>query len=130
MDLTKEYQEIVEQLLTASRDKRVNWKEAAREQEFFVSLSQFTVALYEYTDTEDGSAGVAIKLVGQNGETIDRVFVDESEDGYGKLSELCALARRKARKVDEALNQLRAELSKVEGVVGADPEAKSDGIPF
>lgn len=132
MPIPAEYEDLLENLLSKSRRGTVEWREAAgNKSKFYIAFSRFALEMFDGTNNDD-SGFIVVALRGDSGNPLDSFWVDEGDAGYGQLRELHALARRKARRIDVALAELKAELdSENPGSSGtAHLPKEEDDIPF
>ncbi|MDP2401841.1 MAG: hypothetical protein Q8M66_07665 [Actinomycetota bacterium] len=122
------YVTLLSKLLERTKADDVNWREAAKDT-FAVDFESFTLALASYFDS-DQDPTVGVNLRNATGSVIDAFEVWESldEDEYRLVYELFTLARRKALKIDRALDALARALD-APTPIGV-PEDPGEEIPF
>jgi hypothetical protein len=109
MSIPKEYDEICNMLLDATKQGRVNWFE--RGGSFVVRLPDFDFEIWSGTSEPGDTRFVAIGLKDSKGRVLlDDWFVDQGRPEFTRLDELCAAARRHAYRVSQKLEQMRSLL--------------------
>ena len=84
----------------------------------------------EYYSDRSEEHTVTVTLLNAEGDDIDSFFFDEDDDDYAIVSNLYSSARRKALRIDEALNTMLHELEHSEEVgIPPLPEPEDD-LPF
>ncbi len=109
MRMPEKYRELNSLLLKASNENRVAWKEL-RNGCFAVTFSTFAFELWEGQDAISDAPFIAVGIRNNVGKIIDNIRMDANDPDHGSLKELLAVARRRARKVDEALGRMVKEL--------------------
>ena len=107
---------LIEYLLTLSRKRELEWKEAVFPDAFETSFPSYSLLI----GTEEGRNGTDyyIFIVGANGEIVDRftdVDISQSSEGFdafSKMREIHDSARRIAKGADKALDEILGELEK------------------
>jgi hypothetical protein len=126
MPIPNEYQELLKDLLAKTKAGKVEWRESPTGGKFYLAFSRFAL---EILSGGDEQAGYFVRVVLRNE---DGVGIDEFDvyggPEYATLEELHGLAQRKARKIDEALAELKAELDSE--APGADFPPPPSGVPF
>lgn len=130
MPIPSQYSDIVSRILKATKEGRVRWNESATNPDFFVIFKNFTLVLWQGVEPSNEEF-VSVGIRNKKGELADSFSVDEHEGDYRIVVELYALARRNARRIDEAVAEIAKELESEEQIGGdIDTEADRDGLPF
>ncbi len=131
MGIPPQYVEIVARTITATEAGRVKWQESAKLGEFFVAFEEFALVVSSKVDT-DGVPAVVFGIRNSEGELADSFYLRRGKIGYDDLNKLNDLARRAARRIDDAIARITKQLEG-EGDIGADviPKPYSElDLPF
>lgn len=134
MPIPEQYKNLIELLYAKSEKGHANWGELPDEHAFYVSFGEFSITTRVLYNDNDEPYGVTIGLLNAEGDAIDsfEVFERDARD-YLRMIALNDMARRKSRRIDEAIERLTAALGK-EGEVGAATTEggtpSDDDIPF
>lgn len=140
MPIPENYRDLMGRLFSKSEKAQANWRELPQADAFYVSVGEFAITTQLLSNLDRDIYGVRIELLNVDGESIDAFEVDSRDpEDLRKLRELHDMARRKARRIDEAIERLTAALDK-EGDVGIgttlpngddeDTPITDDDIPF
>jgi hypothetical protein len=104
-----------EGVLSKTRAGKIPWQPTAIESEYISAIGgQFTLSIYEYAEEEPPfDLTNALVLKDQDGTTLMRVTDDEGGIAKGDIRELYERAKRQALNVDEKVDRLLGELSKL-----------------
>lgn len=69
--------------------------------------------IQSYDSFPDDCPMVSLELLNFMGERIDGIYIEVTDEGYGKLQELYALARRNALHIDETISELMTGLDDI-----------------
>jgi|GEM_PF-3527111 len=122
------YIDLVDKLYIKTMDGKANWKRTAVENRFLIDFKNFSLTIqFFYEDREPSS--VKLALYDENGKIIDDFELLEIPESaaYDKLYSMYGAARRKALRIDEAINLITKELDS-ETIVGVDT-SDDDYIP-
>jgi hypothetical protein len=125
------FDELIDLLKQQTARGQLNWQTTADVNEFIVHFKGFSVSIlksYEDADAIDGYLrhdGYSIVLRDSLAEYVDSKWISTSSDEHDGVTTLFEQARRKAKKIDVALDQIIAELK--ESSKSSDSE---DDIPF
>lgn len=114
MPIPESYREVLGLLARATAEGRVDWTERAGS--FVAPFSNFEFAMWGGQDEENGKDFVAVAIQapkGERGGPIDNWFVEEDDQDYRYMEALRQDARRRARSIDNKLDEMRASLKKV-----------------
>ncbi len=140
MPIPHQYSDIVSRTVESTKAGRVRWQESPGGSDFFVVFKKFSLAVWP-GESYGGELEVSIGIRNEQGEMIDSFSVAERDSEYPMVQELYVLARRSARRIDEAIAEITVELDGDEDIgghvprraVGDDlepPPPSDDGIPF
>lgn len=118
MAIPKDYQEIIEILAAATDEGRVRWVASRFDVAVTVSGSKFSLSADRQ---ENGRGYVTFALFDRDGRGLDAWHVDEGEEAYGYMRQLCATARRQALNIPQRLSRLRDEI-KTSAMIGDSTE--------
>jgi len=107
--------EFFEGVLSKTRAGRIRWQPTADESEYIAAIGgQFTLSVSQYADEDfHPHTRYALILKDQDGRLLTRVTsIDVGIDTEG-IRELYETARRQALKVDDKIDQVLGELSKL-----------------
>lgn len=113
-----EYEEVVQLLLARTREGKINWSTSGSSGEYAVRFNDFVLTVTQGRGYEH-EHWVGIRLYDEAGQKIDNMAVTEHEEGYKLLQTLYENARRKAKRIDEALETIKQKLETGK-VVGRD----------
>jgi hypothetical protein len=130
------YIDLVNKLYDKTMRGQVNWQKTAVENKYLVDFRSFSLTIELLFDRSNPS-WINLQLYDSDGKKIDSFTVDEEQDSgwFGKLDEIYGTARRKALRIDEAINLITKELDTNEPV-GAEPsedfvpEIEDDDVPM
>jgi len=102
-----------EEVLSKTKDGKIRWQPTAVDNHFITALGgHFTLSLSQYTD-EAQDFEYALVLKDQEGRILVRVASLDDSIEFRGLSELYETARRQALQVDDKIDQVLGELSKL-----------------
>lgn len=113
--INNNYLRLIEKLIDATKENRINWQQSTRENEFIVEVNKYTVAvLYSqkslYSIDLNRTAECTISLINEDGVIVDACTIPSNEEGYEKAVMLFNEAKRSFYKVDDVLNELTEAL--------------------
>lgn len=115
------YSKIIGKLAAKAKRGEVDWKSTSQEGTFLVNFKEFSLAISTYYSDQEHENFVSFRLLDPKGKVIDYFTVAETDDEWGGLAfEMYSGARRKALRIDEALQVIGKEL-------GVDD---NDDVPF
>ncbi len=114
------YSKIIAKLATKTKRGEVDWKSTSDEDMFLVNFKEFSLTIGTYYNDQEHENVVSFRLLDPKGKVIDYFPVAETDEWGGQAFEMYSGARRKARKIDEALQVIGKEL-------GVDD---NDDVPF
>jgi len=122
MAIPNDYQEIVEILAAATNEGRVKWSASRYDVAVTVSGSKFSLSTGKQ---DDGRAYVTFALFDSDGKGIDAWHIEEGDEVYDYMRQLCSTARRQALNIPQRLARLRDEI-KTSPIIGdASPPSKN-----
>ena len=113
--INNNYLRLIDKLIDATKENRINWQQSTRENEFFVEVNKYTIAVL-YTQKSlfsidlDRNAACTISLINEDGVIVDACTIPSDEEGYDKAVMLYNEAKRSFYKVDDVLNLLTESL--------------------
>jgi hypothetical protein len=111
--------QLVELLLKRSKQNQLDWQEAIPSDAFQVALSDKTVRIRATPDTDDpGAYDYLIELANSDGRVVDEFShmtlyysdATRTSEWMTKMRDLYDMARRKALRSDQLLNEVLSEL--------------------
>ena len=75
------------------------------------SLPRHRIAVWHWTDDDDGSEVVTVQLLDKNGTLLDYTSADQYKLAYGDLNKLHVAARRSALGVSKVISEVEEELA-------------------
>ena len=130
MPIPDSYSTLMTRIIQRTKEGEVNWQNTANENTIAVYFTGFALMISEGHDTFHDESFVRVALVNENGDEID-AFVSSDEDGdYRKMSQLYASGRRKAKRIDVALNTMLEELDHSDEVGSRPQKPPEDDLPF
>ncbi len=126
MPMPEHLRPLVTKLLEASDDGRVLWQEGKAEDRFRVTLQSSTILLRSAYSRDAQEWFFEIEILNSQGKIAESWTEYEGGADYKMFERLYASARRKARDVDRALDEIKKQLESG-GQIGSAPEGD---IPF
>ena len=113
--INNNYLRLIDKLIDATKENRINWQQSTRENEFIVDVNNYTIAiLYNqkslFSIDLDRTAACTISLINEEGIIVDACTIPSNEEGYDKAVGLFNEAKRSFYKVDDVLNELTESL--------------------
>ena len=107
--------EFFEGVLTKTRAGRINWEPIAEESEYIAAIGgQFTLSVAEFENRYSiPPARYALVLRDHDGRALMSVTSEDDGIAYQEIRELYEAARRQALRVDEKIDAILGELSKL-----------------
>lgn len=110
--------DLVIKLKQSTEGQKVPWEQTASESMFQATLSGFVVQIAQIEDRFSESVDYTIRILNKDGQLIDIVFPNQlqktglfqDQNAYDVMSEIFALARRKALGGDQALDAIISQL--------------------
>jgi hypothetical protein len=121
MPIPETYRPIINKLIARTTAGTALWTD--QRGQYALHFDQYSFSIFEYN--EDRDEGVVCILRDKAGKIIDNFSVERGEGDYKTLKGLFDMARRRALKVDDAIDSLKNALD-TDGVIG---EVEND-IPF
>lgn len=110
MPIPDEYQQIVKDILSLTRQTRIPWKEGPTGWIFLASFRGLSVRVEDSGENE--GVEFTFALLNNQGKDVDSFAVTRGEgEGFSTLRELWKLANRQVLRVDEAVAALRHEIT-------------------
>jgi len=133
--INETYNHLVSKLVEKTRENKVNWQPTVNSDAFAVYFQNFSLAISTEYDREADNSSVVVVLRNQEGKEIDQFAVSSGEANFEELIELYSSARRKALKIDEAVQILLKELTGDKPIgldrpLGEDTSSAKDDLPF
>ena len=102
-------------VLSKTREGRVRWQATADESEYIAAIGgQFTLSVSEYRESNSYiGTGYALALKDQDGRELMRMTDADEGIKSADVMELYETARRQALRVDEKIDKVLGELSKL-----------------
>lgn len=116
---------LIDSLYTLTEDGKLNWKESTEPGEYVVSLSRFSVLIKSSKGSLLGLEGslpsdIILEIIDRSGRTVETIrstnegnLLQASGLVVNQFVELYKLARRKALKTDEAIDELIQSLNEM-----------------
>lgn len=126
-----EFQALVNRLAERTAIGKVNWKPTASESEYVLYFKNNALSMRRGVDDEDDEF-VVFTLRNDAGKKIDEFRVWDSFGEWRAVADMWASARRRALKLDEALEGLLMEIE-TKDIIGdeAGPKQENeDDLPF
>lgn len=128
MPIPEDYRDLVFKLLKASEEKRVFWAEPTTGTNAFrVTLTNFTIKLYRGHEDNTEQEWVGVEISDGAGNRVDWFSIYKSDPDFNVVSDLYVLALRRARNVDQAVQEIAKELDS-QGQIGY--KVEDETIPF
>ena len=127
MPIPKSYATLVNLLYQRTDAGKVNWHKTATASTVAVYFEDFALMISERRSSYDNEVFVRVALVDTDGDEIDVFIFPEDDEDYAIMSGLYTAARRKALRIDDALNTMLHELEQSDEVGSLPPE---DDVPF
>ncbi len=111
--IEQKYKEIIEKLVSSTRQKRIKWEKTSRDTEFKVVLGSSMVTTDNWL-LDTGTKCVDLGLWNSNGELAGRIAFEDNElegEDYRTLLELYTLVKNSYYKVDETFDEILNNLS-------------------
>ena len=105
------YKPLIERLAEKTAVGAVNWRQTSDQDTLAVHLRDFSLAMTRSFERDD-SEFVRWEVLNERGDTIDGFYVDERSKDWGTATSLYDAARRKALRIDVALQTMMEELKK------------------
>lgn len=102
--MTELAESLISRLLAKTESGELHWREGVRAGEYTVSFPRSSVGI------RADRAGLTLRLYNEAGMVIDETPIDH-EPAARQMTDLIALARRQAFRVDETLKELLEELA-------------------
>ena len=104
--------EFFEGVLSKTRAGRIHWQPTAEDSEYIAAIGgQFTLSVSQYDDQFPQIYALVLK--DQEGRVLTKVSNVDAGFGSKDIRELYETARRQALKVDDKIDQVLGELSKL-----------------
>lgn len=135
--IPESYYDLINKLYVKAEAGQINWQTTAAKNKFIVYFQNFSISL-EFERSEDQEPDfVTFRIYDNTGHEIDSFWIGshEIEGWYEKSYQLYSAARRKALRIDDAINSITKELD-VHGPVGQTesddfiPEIADDDVPL
>ncbi|MBP7528499.1 MAG: hypothetical protein KA801_11260 [Syntrophorhabdaceae bacterium] len=109
------YSVMINKLCDKTLEGKINWKTTADDNRYLIDFRDFSLTTTLYIPAI-GDKNVAIHLWDKNGRVIDYFHVLNGEPDFDKLELMFDGARRKAKRIDEAISFITQELDTAETV--------------
>lgn len=128
-----EFESLIARLAEQTRIGKVNWKQTSSEAEFVLYFQKYALSMRRGIDHEHDEF-VNFALRNEAGKKIDEFTVWQMHEMWHTVVEMWSAARRRALKIDLALEGLLHELETKE-IIGEDtgpgsPDTKDEDFPF
>ena len=120
--IPESYKQLFDRLLNRTQAGEVNCKNTADESTFAIHLREFSLTMFRGFDRDDGEF-VRWELINNLGNEIDSFYVSEKDKDWVRAVDLFDRARRKAIRLDDAIEAVMQELDSANRV-GLDERAK------
>ncbi|MDD5421977.1 MAG: hypothetical protein PHT32_00940 [Candidatus Omnitrophica bacterium] len=120
--IPENYKSIIRKLFEKTNEGKVVWQSTSDDNTFIVEIGDFTLKIWDGRDDEIDEPFVGFTLLNSKGKQIDNFWADKGSKDYDSSYALYASARRKALKIDDAINSIAKKLESDE-IVGEIPEA-------
>ncbi|MCB9838938.1 MAG: hypothetical protein H6813_06325 [Phycisphaeraceae bacterium] len=104
-------------LLDATIDNRVAWKQSPRDNTFTVAISVNSISISKATYPDVRDIDYILAITDADGKFLDSVLYEEDNPDYPAARELWEMALRKARRINETLDEI-SRLLKEGGKIG------------
>lgn len=113
--INNNYLRLIDKLIGATLENRINWQQSTRENEFVVEVNNYSIAVFYnpkslFSIDLDRTAACTISLINEDGVIIDTCTISSNEEGYEKAVMLYNEAKRSFYKVDDVLTELAKSL--------------------
>lgn len=123
MPIPSDYQNIVDNLLSATEAGRAKW--GRTKFGFDISILESKFIIWSGTDEESDQGFVSFALADDAGKNLDTWYVDETDSDYDKMQRLCNGAKRQALGIAKLLSSLQVAIQSGEIIGKSD-----DDLPF
>jgi hypothetical protein len=129
--LPSQYEELFEKLSERTQRGAVNWHPTADENEFVVYFRGFSLSVRFYESERDASE-MYFKIRDDSGKEVDTFWISENDIRWEMAYRIYSSARRKALRIDEAVNSIVKQLDNAPTVGLEKPPGteEEDDIPF
>ena len=101
-----------DEVLSKTKDGKIRWQPTATDCDFIAAVGgHFTLSISEYMS--EGFPNYVLVLKDQEGRVLTRVTNGDRRITYQSIAELYETARRQALRVDDKIDQILGELSKL-----------------
>lgn len=110
------YEGLVNKLYTKTMKGQANWRQTADDNTFLLDFDEFSLTIH-YQSCNQEPDWIRLELRDETGNSIDGFWEDESDltGAYNRLDAIYGGARRKALRIDEAINVITRRLDEDEG---------------
>jgi hypothetical protein len=116
MSIPDLYNNVISGLLRKSQANKVIWNTTTDPNTFIVFFNKSSLSIRQDYFNHD-ETDIAVDVINNNGDKIDRFVVKARDDDWERISELYALARRSALSIDTTISEMLTELNK-NGTIG------------
>ncbi len=109
--INNNYLRLIEKLIDATKENRINWQQTTRDNEFQVEINGYSIAILNiskpvFSIDLEKTASCTISLINEEGEIIDTCSIPSNEEGYENAVTLYNEAKRSFYKVDDVLREI------------------------
>jgi hypothetical protein len=106
--------ELIETLIEVTEAEKLKWeRDGPSRSSFRARLGKRAVAIWEWSDPEEGIAGITLQLLDAKDQVLDAAQADEYGKKYTRLRLMFDVARRSAFDVDAVIGELQDELAAI-----------------
>ena len=109
--IPENYKQLIEKIITATRQKKVVWEKTSRTDEF-KSMIGASMVTTDNWDDPDGIEYVDFAIWNSDGVQVDSVQGEEGTADYREIMELYSAAKASYLKVDETIADILEHLDK------------------
>jgi hypothetical protein len=102
-------EDLLDSLITTTEESKLAWEREAGER-YIASLPRHRIRVWQWTDENDGSAGITVQLLSKSGDVLDYISADQFRSIFGDLGKLYLVARRSALGVSNVISEVEEEL--------------------
>ncbi len=108
--IPEHYKSLVEKLIARTINKTALWEKTSRDNEFRLQLTNSLITIDKWYDNQIPSMLIDMAIYNEEGQQIDKIVLDLSDEGYEQLEVLHNAIKRSYYKVDETFKSILDEL--------------------